>query len=62
MNFKNIIKSPSIIAQNGVIFAKSEPDQIGSFIYPSQIIISNDLKGNERNFTIVRGLLYKLGF
>lgn len=62
-DFKNIIKSPVIIEHNGVIYAKSDDDQIRySEIYPSTIIISNDLKGNERNYTIVRGLLYKLGF
>jgi hypothetical protein len=62
-DFKNIIKSPAIIEHNGVIYAKSDEDQVRySEIYPSTIIISNDLKGDERNYTIVRGLLYKLGF
>jgi hypothetical protein len=53
-DFTNIIKSPSIIAHNGVIYAKAD--------YPTHIIISKDLTGDERNYTIVRGLLYALGF
>jgi hypothetical protein len=56
-DFVNIIKSPSLVEHNGVIYAKGEPSEYGINIY-----ISKDLQGDERNYTIVRGLLYGLGF
>jgi hypothetical protein len=77
-DFKNIVTSPPIIQHNGIIYAKSYPDQINfirggeitvtytnkgsTFNGPSDIVINPAITGDELNYTIVRGLLYKLGF
>jgi hypothetical protein len=54
--FENI-HSPAIISHNNVIYAKGEyPDSLET------IYITADLKGNERNYTIVKSLLLWLGF
>jgi len=56
-DFINLIKSPSIVEHNGVIYSKGELGGYGTDIY-----ISKDLQGDGRNYTIIMSLLRGLGF